>query len=203
VTVAADDRAFLRAILSDPAAPPPRLVYADWLDEQGDVRGEFLRGEVELAGLPPGGLRHAALKARLRELREAIDAGWLALIDRSPVENCHFRFEFRCPKRWEQLRETGDPAIRYCGACHKNVYHCPTVADAQRHVWQSHCVAVDSRTVRTEGDLMPFDPEATAHTTVGVLRPMPEDRGEQASRIRDSILNLGRGLFRRGRRGRS
>ena len=34
---------FLRSILAAPDSPDERLVYADWLEEQGDSRGEFLR----------------------------------------------------------------------------------------------------------------------------------------------------------------
>lgn len=42
---------FIAAILADPDNDQPRLVYADWLEEQGDPdgRGEFIRVQVELA----------------------------------------------------------------------------------------------------------------------------------------------------------
>lgn len=40
----ADDEATLRsAIIANPDADEPRLVYADWLMERGDVRGELIR----------------------------------------------------------------------------------------------------------------------------------------------------------------
>lgn len=39
---------FLKAIEADPCDPTPRLVYADWLDEQGNPRGELLRIQEEL-----------------------------------------------------------------------------------------------------------------------------------------------------------
>ena len=39
---------FLKVIEAEPANPVPRLVYADWLDEQGDPRGELLRIQEEL-----------------------------------------------------------------------------------------------------------------------------------------------------------
>ena len=39
-----DGDALLRAVLLDPADDAPRLVYADWLDDQGDPeRAEFIR----------------------------------------------------------------------------------------------------------------------------------------------------------------
>lgn len=43
----------LRAILDNPEDDVVRLVYADWLEEHGEgERAEFIRVQVELAGLP-------------------------------------------------------------------------------------------------------------------------------------------------------
>ena len=38
-----EERAFIEACIADLNNAMPMLVYADWLDEQGDPRGEFLR----------------------------------------------------------------------------------------------------------------------------------------------------------------
>ena len=39
-----DEKAMLSAIIADPANDTPRLIYADWLEEQGDAdRAEFIR----------------------------------------------------------------------------------------------------------------------------------------------------------------
>jgi|GEM_PF-3288672 len=43
-----DDIAFQRAILANPADTTLKLVYADWLQERGDPRAEFVRLQVEL-----------------------------------------------------------------------------------------------------------------------------------------------------------
>ncbi len=44
---------FLAAIIANPADDTPRLIYADWLDDQGEAdRAEFIRCQVELASLP-------------------------------------------------------------------------------------------------------------------------------------------------------
>jgi uncharacterized protein (TIGR02996 family) len=40
---------FLLSVQATPNDPVPRLVYADWLDERGDPRGQTLRQEVERA----------------------------------------------------------------------------------------------------------------------------------------------------------
>jgi uncharacterized protein (TIGR02996 family) len=46
-----DQAALLRAILEAPADDAPRLVYADWLEENGEhERAEFIRVQAELAG---------------------------------------------------------------------------------------------------------------------------------------------------------
>lgn len=43
---------FLERVRERPDSDEPRLIYADWLDEQGDPRGEFIRTQVALARLP-------------------------------------------------------------------------------------------------------------------------------------------------------
>ncbi len=48
-----DRAALLAAILAAPDDDAPRLVYADWLDEQGEgERAEFIRVQIELARFP-------------------------------------------------------------------------------------------------------------------------------------------------------
>ena len=43
-----NDSDFLEAIETNPCDPTPRLIYADWLDDQGDPRGELIRLLVEV-----------------------------------------------------------------------------------------------------------------------------------------------------------
>ncbi len=48
-----DGHALLRAILDDPDDDAPRLIYADWLEENGDpARAAFIRAQIKLARLP-------------------------------------------------------------------------------------------------------------------------------------------------------
>jgi uncharacterized protein (TIGR02996 family) len=42
----ADHAAFHAAVLAAPEDDFPRLIYADWLDEQGDPRGQFIRLQI-------------------------------------------------------------------------------------------------------------------------------------------------------------
>jgi uncharacterized protein (TIGR02996 family) len=66
------EEAFLRSILDDIHDPLRRLVFADWLEEHGDPRAEWLRIDCELAGLGRQDERRPALEARKRELGESI-----------------------------------------------------------------------------------------------------------------------------------
>jgi uncharacterized protein (TIGR02996 family) len=70
------DDAFLQAILASPDDDTPRLVYADWLDERGAPRGEFIRVQCELARLPDDHPRRKELEARERGLLQEHERGW-------------------------------------------------------------------------------------------------------------------------------
>lgn len=73
-----DEETFLRAICADPDDDTPRLVFADWLDEQGGVRNEqwaeLIRVQVQL-GRNPGADR-GRLEARDAELELEVVYGW-------------------------------------------------------------------------------------------------------------------------------
>jgi uncharacterized protein (TIGR02996 family) len=70
------ERAFERAILDAPEDDAPRLVYADWLEERGDPRGEYLRVETALAKTPPGYPGYRPLRERVTQLRHGVDRAW-------------------------------------------------------------------------------------------------------------------------------
>jgi uncharacterized protein (TIGR02996 family) len=59
-------RRFVRAIREEPDDDGPRLVYADWLQERGDPRGEAIVQQCELARLPELEPRRLDLEARAR-----------------------------------------------------------------------------------------------------------------------------------------
>lgn len=53
-----DRQAFIQQIIENPDEDGPRLVYADWLeDENESERAEFIRVQIELALPPPRGLK--------------------------------------------------------------------------------------------------------------------------------------------------
>lgn len=75
--------AFLQAILAAPEQDAPRLVYADWLEERGDPRGEFIRLQVALEHLPAGSSQRSELDRRARELLAKHEAEWIGDILRN------------------------------------------------------------------------------------------------------------------------
>jgi uncharacterized protein (TIGR02996 family) len=70
--------AFIQTILQQPDADAPRLVYADWLEEQGDPLAELIRLQCESAHLATTDPRHTELSARAGTLREVHNPLWLA-----------------------------------------------------------------------------------------------------------------------------
>jgi uncharacterized protein (TIGR02996 family) len=73
-----EESAFLAAIRATSSDQLPRLVYADWLDERGDPRGELVRIEEEMRNLPVYSDRYWQLKPRRNELRAQAAPDWLA-----------------------------------------------------------------------------------------------------------------------------
>jgi uncharacterized protein (TIGR02996 family) len=84
--------AFLHEILAHPDDDAPRLIYADWLDEHNDPRGEFIRIQCALAQLSDNDRRRWPLEQREQELLREHEAKWRPKgIGKSP---CLFRRGF-------------------------------------------------------------------------------------------------------------
>jgi uncharacterized protein (TIGR02996 family) len=100
------DEAFLQAIRADPASDAPRLIYADWLEEQGDpertARAEFIRVQCRLFRLRPGE-RQNDLERRAEEL---LQANWTAWV--GPLRDLVGPMRDRYGEGW--LRETYTPS---------------------------------------------------------------------------------------------
>lgn len=68
---------FLNAICASPEDDTVRLVYADWLDENGDPdRAEFVRLQIQRAQLKAGGENPKELKDRDIKLRQVHEERW-------------------------------------------------------------------------------------------------------------------------------
>ncbi|MFT7642400.1 MAG: hypothetical protein ACI9G1_004157 [Pirellulaceae bacterium] len=67
---------FLEEIITNPADDEPRLIYADWLCECGDPRGEFIQLQIRRESLEPGSLEAQASRRRERQLVEENAEEW-------------------------------------------------------------------------------------------------------------------------------
>jgi uncharacterized protein (TIGR02996 family) len=85
-----EGEALLQAILADPEDDAPRLVYADWLEERGDPRGEFIRLQVQFADPALKGPRRWRLRAQAHRLLTKHEQAWLG-----PLHGLARRWEFR------------------------------------------------------------------------------------------------------------
>jgi uncharacterized protein (TIGR02996 family) len=85
--IGADERALLDAVIAEPDADGPRLVYADWLQHYGDVvRGELIAVQCALARLD-NIAEHNRLKTRDFELVEHHGNTWCAEVGIGDVRN--------------------------------------------------------------------------------------------------------------------
>lgn len=76
------ERAFLQAIREEPDEDAHRLIYADWLEEQGGsgrtARSTFIRAQCRLAALPAGDPRRADLEDEASDLLAEHEREWTA-----------------------------------------------------------------------------------------------------------------------------
>lgn len=73
-----DANAFLDAVLAEPDDVSCRLIFADWLEERGDPRGEFIRIQCALAGNHLDELQRARFTIRQQALLAQHEAEWSA-----------------------------------------------------------------------------------------------------------------------------
>ena len=74
---ASEHDAYLRAILDRPDDDVPRLLYADWLEKQGDPRGEFIHLQYKLRRLAEDDQERRTIEARQQQLLSKHQAKWL------------------------------------------------------------------------------------------------------------------------------
>ena len=91
-----DEEQFQKEILAAPENDGPRGVYADWLQEQGDPRGEFIHVQLQLAQLPPWHEDRMRLEIRESQLLQAHRAEWEAHVHNIFEGSC---FKCKCTFR--------------------------------------------------------------------------------------------------------
>ncbi len=88
------ESAFIEALRERPDDQTLRLVYADWLEETGNSRGELIRLQCELDGMPLGNPLRNLLHLAIRDLCLARQADWLAPLRRRVLGWQKARFQF-------------------------------------------------------------------------------------------------------------
>jgi uncharacterized protein (TIGR02996 family) len=128
-----EEARFLDGIKANPEDLAFRLVYADWLEDHGDPRSEYLRIHCtlqELAGslLPEEWVNEREvrqLRARERILAKTLDAGWVAIFAALEPKfvRCRACHEFISakeaidtnPRSYRKMKGT-----RYCKRCYED-----------------------------------------------------------------------------------
>ena len=88
-----DAEAIFAGILADPDDDVPRLVFADWLEENGQADwAEFIRVQVEIESVPRSDPRHRDLARRSRKLLADQKEVWLLPFQRL-LPGCLVKFE--------------------------------------------------------------------------------------------------------------
>jgi uncharacterized protein (TIGR02996 family) len=83
------EESFMKAILEAPDDDALRLVYADWLEERGDPRGEFIRIQIARADAEGDTRTNHVLLPREKELRGEHGGVWAGPV-RDLVSNWEF-----------------------------------------------------------------------------------------------------------------
>ena len=87
--------AFLEEIRSDPEDIIPRLVYADWLEENGDAQAELIRVQCELDSLPVDAMaEREELRKREQELLKEYQAEWVEPLKKLDVRGIEIKRGF-------------------------------------------------------------------------------------------------------------
>lgn len=86
--------AFLNEIIAHPSEDAPRLVFADWLEEHGDPRGEFIRVQCQLAGIEPDDPLLDKLSDRESSLLTQFGDQWREDLPEWARPGCEFRRGF-------------------------------------------------------------------------------------------------------------
>ncbi|MCU0705048.1 MAG: TIGR02996 domain-containing protein [Fimbriiglobus sp.] len=176
-----DESAFLAGIRAEPRDDLRRLVYADWLEEQGTdeygAKAEYLRLEVHVSGLPDDHPERDGHILKLRAVAGGLPIDWKTAVAKVAIENCNVRWRFQCPKKWSELATTSEDTVRWCTACRKEVHFCETVEEARNEAEsQGHCVAIDLGVIRKPGDmdLIRGPAELDSEMTMGDIIPVED-----------------------------
>lgn len=140
--IAREEAALVDGIVTGDAAS--RVVYADWLEERGDVGRAAIVREL-VAGGPPD--------LEMLERLVPTNVRWRARVLEPAIEACPRGAA--CVGHWGKLEGSRRADLRRCGACTKLVLYCVDVAQAREHVAAGGTVVFDPFVLRWPDDLSP------------------------------------------------
>lgn len=154
-----DEASFIEEIRSDPSDITPRLIYADYLEDVGDPRGEFIRVQCELADSQTGQAGRDALFQREQQLLDEFGDEWLRPLRQLGAEGIsRSSFERGLLERVrinaEQLLENGEELCRISPAlqCLSLRKLQPFAADLAKFTLPSQIHAIDLSANQLEPD---------------------------------------------------
>jgi uncharacterized protein (TIGR02996 family) len=163
--IVTEERAFLKAILERPEDDASKLVYADWLEEQGDPRGEYLRLMMavrqERVVTPGQRQRHQELSAELAEL---LAQGWQAWRENQrrmqelegQLADLSQQIRQQVPARLQELAATLDPNWLA-------VVSDPEIEGCGKSVGEARQLRFDFVCDKTWADMRPTDDKSVRH----------------------------------------
>ncbi|MBL8800195.1 MAG: TIGR02996 domain-containing protein [Planctomycetia bacterium] len=111
----ASDPGLLQTVLDQPDDDAPRLIYADWLDDQGETaRAEFIRVQCALERLPEDDDRRPGLEQREAALLAKHESQWLEALPRDKGIEYSFQrgFVAEASVRWKLFLQHGETIFR-------------------------------------------------------------------------------------------
>jgi uncharacterized protein (TIGR02996 family) len=127
------EQQFLEHLRRNPADAAMRMVFADWLEKTGQGDKAQIVRMFEDA--------NRAYSRAMRKATRKVAPGWLAVVSRTPIEECGIQWKLKCPKSWSALATTEDDRVRHCDTCQRNVYFCATLDEVRERGAASQCVA--------------------------------------------------------------
>ncbi len=190
------EQSFLAALEAAPEDDSTWLVYADWLEERGDPRGQYLRLRAALWQGLIGPERVEPTVERLAELRRSLDPLWhqrcIGLLRRRPL-----RFQITSSRHGQGSILTsvvGVLALGMLRVC--DGVAVPLVGGGLAHTWVQH-LSIEGRNltqfavdqVAAEFDLTV--PRCPADVLWGAfITPWPEGAAELQRRLEMSLAEL-------------
>jgi|GEM_PF-1751257 len=107
-----EEGAFIRAVTASPRDGLTRLVYADWLDERSDPRGEYLRLLCAANGWSDFRADRERVVAQLQELGPELDSEWVAAMQQGVGWRTRFEVNLTpaAQRKYAEQYEFGPPA---------------------------------------------------------------------------------------------